>query len=198
VNIAGQRSAPDRPGRPAGRPGPGRAQRPRRWTIIPVAAVLVTLLVLTGLIFVFPAQGMPARSDAIVMLDSPGDALGSALTLARHHRAPYLVISLGTPGSGYGCPKAVPGVKLICFYPVPATTRGEAEYIGKLAGKLGWHSVTLVTITPQASRARFRVERCFSGQLSVVTTPIGAVMWPFELVYQWLAMLKAVILQRSC
>jgi hypothetical protein len=65
--------------------------------MIAVAAVVVTLLVLTGLIFVFPARGMPARSDAIVMLDSPGDALGSALRLAREHRAPYLVISLGTP-----------------------------------------------------------------------------------------------------
>jgi hypothetical protein len=55
-----------------------------------------------------------------------------------------------------------------------------------------------VTITPQASRARFRVGRCFSGHLYVVTTPIRPGMWPFELVYQWFAMLKAVFLQRSC
>jgi hypothetical protein len=92
----------------------------------------------------------------------------------------------------------VPAVKLLCFNPAPATTRGEAEYVGTLARKLGWHSVALVTITPQASRARFRVGRCFSGHLYVVTTPIRPGMWPFELVYQWFAMLKAVFLQRSC
>ena len=40
---------------------------------------------------------------------------------------------LGTPQSGYGCPRPVSGVRLICFNPDPGTTQGEAEYIGQLA-----------------------------------------------------------------
>ena len=65
--------------------------------MITLAVVFCVICVATARLFIWPDQGMPPRVDAIVMLDSPGDALGSALRLAREHRAPYLVISLGTP-----------------------------------------------------------------------------------------------------
>jgi len=48
------------------------------------------------------------------------------LRLARQNRAPFLVISLGTPLSGYRCPAPVPRVKLICFNPQPTATQGSA------------------------------------------------------------------------
>jgi hypothetical protein len=54
-------------------------------------------------------------------------------------------------------------VHVICFDPNPATTTGEAEFVGRLARKYHWQSIALVTITPQDSRARLRVERCFKG-----------------------------------
>ena len=98
----------------------------------------------------------------------------TALGLATQHRAPFLVISLGTPGSGYGCPRPVRGGELICFNPSPGTTQGEAEFAGRLARKYHWHSIAVVTITPQDSRARLRLERCFAGPVYVVTAPIAA------------------------
>ena len=89
-------------------------------------------------------------------------------------------------------------MKLICFNPSPATTQGEAEFVGRLARKYHWDSVAVVTITPQDSRARLRVERCFAGPVYVVTTPISLVSWPYQIVYEWGALVKAVVVQRAC
>jgi hypothetical protein len=107
-------------------------------------------------------SGMPARVNAIVMLAGPGDRLDLALRLARERRAPFLVICRENMGYGSPCPKPVHEVKLICFEPVPAWTRGEAEFTAwlNLARKYNWRSVALVTNIAQDFRARQRMERC--------------------------------------
>lgn len=160
--------------------------------------VLVAFLGATARLFVWPDRGMPPAVSAIVSLDRPGGTLTPALRLAAQHRAPFLVISLGTPQSGYGCPAPIAGVRLICFNPSPATTQGEAEYIGRLARKYHWRSVAVVTITPQDTRARLRVSRCFAGPVYVVTTPIAPTSWPYQIAYEWGALGKAVSAQRAC
>ena len=151
-------------------------------------------------LLIWPARGMPARVDAIVMMDGPGKILRRTLQLARQHRTRFVVISLGTPESSYRCPRPIPDTRLICFNPRPASTAGEAEYVGRLARDYHWRSVALVTITPQDTRARLRVERCFGGRVYVMTTPPAPsqTSWPYQLVYQWGALLKALILQPSC
>jgi len=182
---------------PAGRP---RSRWRKRWrtALIVLAAVVITVSAMTARLFIWPDQGMPARVSAIVMLDSPGNSVGAALRLERQHRAPFLVISQGTYLSGYGCPGPIPRVKLICFNPSPATTQGEAEFVGRLARKYHWHSIAVITITPQDSRARLRVERCFPGPVYVVTRPVALHSWPYEIGYEWGAMIKALVLQRGC
>jgi hypothetical protein len=184
-------------GGPAARSRSGRRRRWRR-RLIALAVVVVLFLGATARLFVWPDRGMPSRVDALVSLDTPGGTLSSALRLAGQHRASSLVISLGTPQSGYGCPRPVSGVRLICFNPDPGTTQGEAEYVGRLARKYHWRSVAIVTITPQGTRARLRVERCFGGPVYVVGTPIGLVSWPYQIGYEWGALFKALFLQRSC
>ena len=73
------------------------ARRQRRWVLLSVALVLVAgLLAATARWFAWPTQGMPARVDAIVMLNGPGDRLTTAEDLARAHRAPMLVVSRGS------------------------------------------------------------------------------------------------------
>jgi hypothetical protein len=169
-----------------------------RMVLMALAMAVIIVSVVTARLFVWPHQGMPARVSAIVMLDSPGNSVSAAVSLARQHRAPYLVISEGSYLSGYGCPSPIPRVKLICFNPVPATTQGEAEFVGRLAKKYHWHSIAVVTITPQDSRARLRMERCFSGPVYVVTRPVALASWPYEIAYEWGAMIKALVFQRSC
>ena len=170
----------------------------RRRTLIAVTVVFVVFCAATARLFVWPDQGMPSRVDAIVMLDSPGRPLNVAVRLAEQHRAPFLVISQGTAASRDPCPRPVPEVTLICFNPTPPTTRGEAEFVGRLARKHHWQSIAVVAITTQDSRARLRIERCFPGQVYIVTAPIKLSTWPYQISYEWAALVKALVFQRGC
>jgi hypothetical protein len=164
------------------------------------AIVVAVFAAVTGRLFIWPASGMPARVDAIVMLNGPGDRLPTALWLGWEHRAKFLVISRGSQVYGHGnsCAPRIPRVRVICFDPSPSTTRGEAEFAGRLAARYHWRSIALVAITPQDTRARIRLGRCFSGKIYVVTAPIRAHMWPYEIAYEWGATINALVFQRSC
>jgi hypothetical protein len=178
-----------------GRAGP-------RWRcralIVAVLVLIVGFGVATLPLFVWPSQGVPDRVNAIVMLDGPGDRLTTAEDLARAHRAPVLVISLGSRYSGSGCVGRVPGVTVICFNPDPPTTRGEAEYVGRLGHRYHWRSIVLVTVTPQITVGRIWISRCFGGKIYAVAAPLGASNWPFFVLHEWGATIKAELLQRSC
>lgn len=180
--------------------GRRRHRRGRRAAVIAAATALVVLAVTTARVFVWPAQGMPAHVDAIVMMDGVGGRLNTALGLAWDHRASTIVISRGSPVWGHGniCGPPLPGVRVICFVPNPRTTQGEAEFAGRLAKRYHWHSIALVAIAPQATRARLRMERCFSGKVYVVGAPFPAHDWPYEIAYEWGATFKALFLQRTC
>ena len=188
------------PDRLAGTPSLVHSRRRRRWrkVLAALTVLFVVICIATARLFIWPDQGMPPRVDAIVMLDSLGHPLGTALRVAKQHRAPFLVVSQGTPASGDPCPQRVPGVTLICFNPTPPTTRGEAEFVGRLARKYHWQSIAVVAITPQDSRARLRVERCFPGQVYMVSAPIGLSSWPYRIAYEWGALIKALVIQRGC
>ena len=177
-------------------------RRRGRWRYI-VAALLVILAgfgVATARLFVWPQQGMPLRVNAIVMLGGQGNRLQTALGLAWAHRAPVIVISRSSHYWGHGsiCGPKIPRVKVICFDPSPDTTRGEAEFAGRLAKRYGWHSIALVATTPQDTRARLRVGRCFGGKIYVVNAPLPTSQWPGAIAYEWAATFKALFLQRSC
>lgn len=172
----------------------------RRIVVITLAVCFVVISAATVRLFVLPERGMPSRVDAIVMLNGPGGRLDTALGLAWAHRAPYVVISRGSPDFGHGssCAPRIPHETFICFDPDPSTTKGEAEFVGRLARRYGWHSLVLVTTTPQVSRGRLRVERCFAGPVYAVTTPIRLSRWPYAIAYEWGATIKALVWQRAC
>jgi hypothetical protein len=177
------------------RHGPSRA---RRRAFAAMVAVVVAFGVVTARLFVWPAQGMPTRVSAIVMLAGPGNRLPVALQLAREHRAPVLVVSRGWKGYGGPCPPPIAGLKLICFDPDPPDTRGEAEAVGRLAKQYRWSSVVLVATRTQDTRARIMVERCFGGSTYVVTAPLSVGSWPYQIAYGWGALVKALVLYRAC
>jgi hypothetical protein len=176
-----------------------RRRRWRRRALIAIVCVVVAFCAVTAPILVWPAQGMPARVDAIVMLAGPGDArLPAALALARAGRAGALVVSQGHLGYGGPCPPPVPGVRLICFNPDPSDTRGEAEFAGKIARQHGWRSLALVSTREQDTRARILVGRCFTGEIYVVTVARPWYYWPYQIAYGWGALLKALVVKRGC
>jgi uncharacterized SAM-binding protein YcdF (DUF218 family) len=163
-----------------------------------VAAMIVVFCLTTARLFVWPTQGMPAHVSAVVMLAGPGDRLSVALQLAKEHRSLVLVVSQGQHGYGGPCPPKPSGVELICFDPDPGNTRGEAEYLGRLARRFHWNSVALVTTRSQDTRARMMVQRCFGGSVYVVTAPLAAGSWPYQIAYEWGALFKALFLDRAC
>ena len=163
-----------------------------------VIALAGVLGLATARLFVWPAEGMPTRVGAIEMLAGPGNRLPVALQLAREHRAPILAVSQGRHGYGGPCPPPVPGVKLICFDPSPGNTRGEAEFAGRLAKRYHVTSLVLVTIRAQDTRARILAGACFGGPVYVVTAPLPLRSWPYQIAYEWGALIKALLLGRAC
>jgi uncharacterized SAM-binding protein YcdF (DUF218 family) len=190
VELTASQSKADR------RFGKFRLQRRRLLTIVIALAVLFAAA--TARLLVWPTQGMPDRVDAIIMLAGPGNRLPVALQLARHQRAPVLVVSQGHLGYGGPCPPAMPNVKVICFEPNPSNTLGEAEFASRLAKRFDWHSVVLVTTREQDTRARLMMERCFNGGIYVVTATRSWYDWPYQIAYGWGALFKAVVLKRAC
>lgn len=172
----------------------------RGWRrVLVVAMVLfVAFSLVTARLLVWPAQGMPARVSAIVVLAGQGDRLPAALRLAREHRAPVMVVSQGWEGYGGACPPLMPEVKVICFDPNPGDTRGEAEFVARLAIRNHWSSVVLVTSPGQDTRARIIMKRCFGGSVYVITASLPWDQWPYEIAYGWGALIKALVLYRGC
>jgi uncharacterized SAM-binding protein YcdF (DUF218 family) len=167
-------------------------------------ALLATLVVLfcavTARLFICPPSGMPKPVDVVVMLNGSGDRLHTALDLAWEHRTSAILISRGSKYWGHGdvCAPAMPRVKVICFDPSPETTRGEAEFAGRMAKRYHWQSMVLVTLAPQDTRARLRFGRCFGGKIYVVNSAFPVREWPYEIAYEWAATIKALLFQRSC
>jgi hypothetical protein len=167
-----------------------------------VSIALTGFLGLTARYFVWPSlPAVPQHTDAIVELAGPGDDDRDrlALELARQRRADYVVQSTLQGDADTGrCLPTEPGVTVLCFHPDPDTTRGEAEAIGRMAQKYGWHSIVIVTTADHAWRARLRVTRCFSGQVYVATSHLPPLYWFRQIPYQWAASAKAVFLQKYC
>jgi hypothetical protein len=169
-----------------------------------VAVLVVVFCVMTALLFVYPDLNPPERSNAIVVLGGHGaPAFDKGVALAKQGYAPDLILSLQNwqscqPYQAY-LSVNLAKVHVSCFKSNPQTTQGEARAIEALAKRLHWHRVIVVVPTTQASRARLRIGRCYSGQvLEVAFSPEGIGQWLKEFAYEWGAMFKAVVLQPSC
>jgi uncharacterized SAM-binding protein YcdF (DUF218 family) len=172
-----------------------------------VAAVLALVLVwLAGcfLLVVRPSVDRPVRSDAILVLGSPGvdGRLDEGLRLAAAGYADTVVISIGWERGRQriaACADDDPRYRVICFQPSPPTTRGEAQELGRLARQQHWNSVLVVTSTYHVSRARLIVDRCMPGTVRMVAAPgkpsLGG--WAYQFLYQTGGFAKA-LLHPSC
>jgi hypothetical protein len=154
----------------------------------------------TARLFIWPSlPPLPEHADAIIELAGPGDRDAVTVALGRQHVAPDLIQST-VPGDATSdtCLAPIPHEQIECFTPKPATTRGEARYIGQRAAAEHWRSVIIVTTPDHAWRARLRISRCFPGQVYVATSPLPTADWIRQIPYQWAATIKAELLQREC
>ena len=170
-----------------------------RRVVLGVGVGVVLFLAASARLFVWPPTDRPVRADAVVALGGdPGQLRAQqAIALARAGYAPVALVSLGGAVEA-PCPHPVPGVRIECFRADPLDTRGEAEYVGRVAARNHWTTLLLVPGTTQATRARMLFERCTSARLVVVPRSGATSRLPYAVAYEWGALAKALLLQRRC
>jgi uncharacterized SAM-binding protein YcdF (DUF218 family) len=89
-------------------------------------------------------------------------------------------------------------IEIVCFRAHPLDTRGEAEFVARLAARRHWDRLIVVPERSQATRARMLFERCTRAQLIIVpvTDPLSDLF--YDVAYEWAALTKALVLDRSC
>jgi uncharacterized SAM-binding protein YcdF (DUF218 family) len=177
----------------------GSRRRRLRWIAASALIAITAFCGATARLFIWPATGTPPQVDAVVVLGGQGSRLDYSLDFVNHGHTHWLLLSEGLPWIAPGlCGHRWPTLSVLCFKPVPDTTQGEAEYVARLARDHGWHSITLITTPDQAWRAELRFRRCFPGSVYAVTTPLPASQWPYAIGYQWVATIKAEVVNRNC
>ncbi|HLI73097.1 MAG TPA: ElyC/SanA/YdcF family protein [Acidimicrobiales bacterium] len=164
-----------------------------------VVLLVVVFLGATARLFVWPATDGPAKADAVVALGGdPGQRRAhQALELAREGYAPVAVISLGGIRP-VPCPRSPGRVEVICFRANPLDTRGEAEYVARLVHRRRWRSIIVVPEKTQSTRARLLFKRCTAVPMRMVPVDDRGSRIVFDIAYEWGALLKALVLVRSC
>ena len=69
--------------------------------------------------------------------------------------------------------------------PRPATTRGEARGVARLARERGWERLVVVTSTYHVTRARLIFERALGREVRFASAGYGAARLPLRLVAEW-------------
>jgi hypothetical protein len=176
----------------------GRAtHRGRRRLLLACGVLIVAFLTATAVLFVFPATDQPRHVDAILSLNGSDEPAreSKAISLAKEGYAHVLLFSQGN--SPTPCPK-VAHIKVVCFIAIPGRTVGEVRFAADYARRYGWRSLMVVPGRAQATRARLLLKRCFQGRILIVPAPFYLVQYPYEVVYEWGALGKALFVDRHC
>ena len=164
-----------------------------------VGALIILFGAATARLFVWSPTDAPTRVDAVVALggDTGQRRAHYALGLVTAGFAPVAVISLGGKRA-VPCPTHPKSERVICFRANPLDTRGEAEYVARLARASHWHHLMVVSERSQTTRARILFNRCTTAQLRMVPVSDPASHLVYDVVYEWGALAKALVLHRSC
>jgi len=169
------------------------------WAVVLALVAGSAFAVVTARLFLWPPTDAPAHVDAIVALGGdPGQLRAKeAVSLADAGYAPVVLVSLG----GYPpapCPKAKPGIEVVCFRANPLDTRGEVEFATREAARHHWTSMIMVPERSQATRARLLFRRCSDLRLLVVPVSAHGTVLLFNVAYEWAALTKAFLVHTSC
>jgi uncharacterized SAM-binding protein YcdF (DUF218 family) len=167
-----------------------------------VLVVVLGWAALAAVAFALHHGDEPVHADAVVVLEGSKTRLPLGLKLVREGYAPLLVVSLGDRKtlearlcSGR---ERVPHVRVICFSAIPLSTRGEAEYIGRLAEKERLYSIDVVTSKFHVLRAGILIRRCYHGRLHVVGAPESTWRLPLYLASETAKLAYQETVARKC
>lgn len=178
-------------------PAPGRRLR-RRMALAAACATLTAFVATSFALFIWPATDAPRHVDAVLVLDGPNEAARehTAFRLVEQGYAPVLLFSQGRYHST-PCP-VLRKVDVVCFVPSPGRTVGEIAFAERYAHAHGWETLMVVAGHEQATRARLLLQRCFPGRALVVPAPIRVLTLPYDVLYEWGALAKALLIDRGC
>lgn len=166
--------------------------------------IVVLCIVLAGLSTAFvryllPTDDEPRDPDAVVVLGGGGpDRAALGIELAERHDARLVLASTAAifgERQGRSCQ-----LDAICFEPDPATTRGEAQMVARMADEQGWDHVTVATSAFHTSRSRLLFRQCLGDRVTVVgSLPEGrASTTPRLLLREGAGVIAAATFQRAC
>lgn len=172
------------------------------WSLLG-ALVIVSAAGIAGLpVYVAPQRDPVRAADVVVVLGGgPDERVEVGIALAEHGVAAEVLLSLGDepddPRMDRYCGGRFP-FRVSCFAPDTARTDGEAREIVRRATIYGWRHLIVVTSTPELSRARHLVGKCFDGELTMVAgaTGAGAKYWTWMYVRESAGYLRAFVNQR--
>lgn len=171
-----------------------------------LAIGLVVVLVLVAVagvpVYVLPAtDAVPQHADAVLVLGPPTrPRTDLGRELVEEGVADTLLISVwqseldAPPAESDVVACDEPGMRVLCFTADPGTTQGEARALAGYADANGWDSVVVITQTPHITRARVVLERCWGGDLLMVSSgePTTLGDWVYEYAYQTGAFAKVL------
>ena len=171
---------------------------------IAVALLAVVLAWVLACAFVFGLYhgGRPIHAGAVVVLQGSKTRLPVGMKLVEEGYAPLLVISRGDRKqlearlcSGR---QRIPRVTVLCFDASPSSTRGEAEFVGRLARRRGADRIDVVTSQFHVFRAGMLMRRCYHGELRMVGAPQQLWKLPLQALSETLKLGYQLVIQRGC
>lgn len=181
----------------------GRMTRGLRALFLSALSALVVWLTAGTFLYMFPQEDEPIRADVIFVLGPPDERVGYAKELMLEGYAHTLAVSVPLDRLGRfdsDICDAPASYRIICFYPEPFTTQGEARALRQLSQENEWHSANVLTTQFHLSRARYIVEQCFGPNLRMVafhtdrpliSIPNPKDSWAYQYAYQTVAFAKA-------
>jgi uncharacterized SAM-binding protein YcdF (DUF218 family) len=167
---------------------------------LPIA--VLAWVVGVSVIFVFDHGEHPVPADAVVVLVGSKTRLPVGVRLVQQGFASLLVVSRGgrTKLERRICAghEALLHAHVLCFTAVPNSTRGEAEFIGRLAKRRGLSRIDVVTSQFHVFRARLLIGRCYHGELRMVGAPQEWWRLPWYAVGETAKLLYQLVVARAC
>jgi len=194
MTVAFPVHAPRLPPAPMSSP-PTPHHRSRRVVLILLAVLVAAYLAITAIFFVAPPAGSVRHPQAVVVLGGYGNRVAAGVRLAQERHVGTVVLST----TARDCAPRIAGITLICFVPRPLTTQGEGRAIRRLARAHHWDRLLVVAGTTQITRAKLRIDRCYTGAVAFAgVDPSGVLGWVHYIAYDEAAMVKALVLQPGC
>src|SRR5262249_40842633 len=173
-----------------------------RAVAVVLLAVVLAWALAAAIVFALYHGRPPVHAGGVVVLQGSKTRLPLGMKLVEEGYAPLLVISRGDHKqlearlcSGR---QRIPRVTILCFDADPASTRGEARFIGRLARERGITTIDVVTSQFHVFRAGIVIRRCYHGTLRMVGSPQETWKLPWQALNETAKLGYQLTVARGC